>query len=120
MNQNLITWFFYGHPLQIAKDARVVVLFFVRLYSLDYLPRHLFDAWHKDTQGYGRGFDLEKFLSIWGWNLASRLIGAIVRSVVLITGFLSVCATVLVAILFILLWYSFPVLLAWMTARSLS
>src|SRR3989339_538919 len=43
------------------------------------LLRTFFSPWKKDLSGYGRGFAFKRWLEAFVFNLASRLIGALVR-----------------------------------------
>ena len=74
------------------------------------MPR-LFYPWHKDITGYGRGFDLKRFLHVFGWNLISRIIGAILRIFVILVGLGVEIGIILLSVTAYLSWYLMPLLI---------
>ncbi len=91
----------------------------LRFFSIKLMFRTLLAYWHKDAMVFSGG-TLSKYATILLWNLISRLIGFIVRSVIIIlwllvqTVFLPLAGTILV--LFVL-W---PILLILGLAIGLS
>ena len=73
----------------------------LRFFSIKLMFRTLLAYWHKDAMVFSGG-TLSKYATILLWNLISRLIGFIVRSVIIIlwllvqTVFLPLAGTILV------------------------
>ena len=106
-----IHWFYVLAPVDIIQLGRNFLLWAWHFFSIGYLFPRLFAPWHKDISGYGRGFDLKRFFHVFGWNLISRVIGAILRAVVMIFG-LCIEAIILFCILVtFLLWIFMPLVI---------
>lgn len=103
-----VKWFFTVAPRQILRVGWTFARWAWKEFSIGYFPPRLFAPWHRDLSSYGRGFDLRRILHVMGWNLISRVIGAVLRLVVLAFGlaveavFLPVIAVVLVV------WIALP------------
>lgn len=101
----------YGEGLSCAVRAAVrAVSGFFNYFSILWLARTLFSPWHRVAEAYGRGFDPNRFFAVLAANLISRVLGAIVRSVVIAVG-LGVSAGAAVA--------GFGFIAAWLTAPLL-
>lgn len=119
MNQSLflifVSWFFAKAPREILEIGKNFLLWGWHFFSIGYFLPRLLSPWHRDITSYGRGFNLERFLHVWGWNLISRVIGAALRLFVMAVGLLVegtiFALTVAVFILWFLLPAAVPVLL---------
>lgn len=118
MNTNFITWFLFYHPHHILRQTRLALRFLSKLFSLTYLPKHIFDPWHRDSSGYGRGFNISKMLSVLSWNLTSRFVGAVARLIIIGIGLSAYVSALLIGLLFICVWYAAPLILAYLTVSS--
>lgn len=110
-----VQWFFAQAPLAILGVGQNFLLWAWHFFSIGYFLPRLFSPWHRDLAPYGRGFDFQRFLHIWGWNLISRVIGAVLRLVVVVAGLIVLAAvgaaTVLAAVLWLVLPLAIPALL---------
>lgn len=103
-------WFFVQAPQNILRGGRNFLLWDWQFFSIGYLTPRLFAPWHRDQYSYGRGFDFSRFLRVWGWNLISRLVGAVLRIFVIFTGallFLLIAAT---TVGIFVVWFTLPIL----------
>lgn len=105
-------WFFFIAPRNILLAGRNFLLFGWHYFSIGYFVPRLFAPWHRDVSGYGRGFDLKRFLHIFGWNLISRVIGAILRIFVIALGVVFESAVIGATVLCFFAWYLLPVISA--------
>ena len=71
----------------------------------------LFSSWHRITDSYGRGFDPSRFFWILGGNIISRILGAVVRSAVILAGLASSVVALGLGMLWIVFWLSAPILI---------
>ena len=110
-----LQWFFTKAPRQIIELGKNFSAWAWQYFSIGYFLPRLLSPWHRDLTSYGRGFDLKRFLHVWGWNLISRVIGAVLRLFVMAAGLLTqgliFCLTLLVFIGWFLLPAAVPILL---------
>lgn len=104
-------WFFAVAPRGILKLGGNFTAWAWKFFSVGYFLPRLFSPWHRDITGYGRGFDLRRFLRVWGWNLFSRVIGAILRVTVMAFGLVTVGFFAVITALTFVLWFALPVLI---------
>ncbi len=77
-------------------------------FSVKGLLKSLFSHWRGDKSSYGRGFDLKVFLTSFIFNLISRVLGAIVRTIVIIFALAIEVIIIGVGILVLLFWLLLP------------
>lgn len=101
-------WFFAVAPADILRLARNFLQWNWHFFSIGYFVPRLFAPWHRDLTPYGRGFDLKRFLHIFGWNLISRVIGAVLRIAIMIFGLATELLLVIVIVIVFLVWFFLP------------
>ena len=101
-------WFFVRAPRQIVLAGGNFLLWGWHFFSIGYFLPRIFEPWHRDLTPYGRGFDLKRFLRVFGWNLISRVIGAILRVSVMVFGLLAELLIVVLAGFIFLFWFILP------------
>lgn len=102
-------WFFLAAPRQILEIGLNFLLWGWQFFSIGYLLPRLLSPWHRDITGYGRGFDLKRFLRILTWNLISRLVGAALRATVIVLGALAEAVILFLTAAAFVFWYVLPV-----------
>ncbi|MDP3741480.1 MAG: hypothetical protein Q8R08_04130 [bacterium] len=85
---NFFSWFFMKAPSHILEHGKNFMRWAWQFFSIGFFVPRLFSPWHRDITGYGRGFDLGRFMKVFSWNLISRFIGAVMRILVMIFGVL--------------------------------
>ncbi len=106
-------WHYTKGIKSFLRIWRNFIRFFWHYFSVFFLARTLFYHWHRDINFRGPGFDVKEFFSILLFNLFSRLMGAIARSVVILMGLAVEAAALIFGALFFLVWLVLPVALAW-------
>lgn len=101
-------WFFWLAPRNILHVGHSFQLWGWQYFSIGYLLPRLFSPWHKDITSYGRGFDLKRFLHSAGWNLMSRVIGAVMRLFVIAAGLLVEAFVASLTSLVFIVWFVLP------------
>ena len=109
-----INWFFIKAPAEILVIGENFLAWGWNFFSIGYLLPRLFSPWHKDLTSYGRGFDLERFLQIFGWNFISRFIGAVMRLAVIIIGLATEIGLFFWLIVLLLFWYVLPLVVVFL------
>lgn len=106
-----LTWH-YGEGLSGAVRAATRALSgFFNYFSILRLARTLFLPWHRVAEAYGRGFDPNRFFGILAGNLISRVLGAMVRSVVIAVGLGVSAGAAIAGFGFIAAWLTAPLLI---------
>ncbi len=107
------SWYYKDAPKSILGIWRNFILFISNYFSIILLLKTLFAPWRRIAESYGRGFDFGRFISALTLNLFSRIIGFIIRSVVVAIG---IAAEILVSILgaaIFIFWFFLPFVLVW-------
>ncbi|PIS34709.1 MAG: hypothetical protein COT37_01175 [Parcubacteria group bacterium CG08_land_8_20_14_0_20_43_9] len=90
MGQNIIAqylvWHFYDAPKELGKAWKNYLRFYLSFFSVVALIKTLFAPWHGYQWSYGRGFSFSRYAETFISNTFARVIGAIIRSVLIIFG----------------------------------
>ena len=86
MLSEYLSWHFVKVPKDILMAFRNFLLFNFNYFSVFFLLKTLFAPWRKYKESYGRGFDFKRYFETFTFNLASRILGAIVRLIIILIG----------------------------------
>ncbi|MCX6718596.1 MAG: hypothetical protein NTY81_03305 [Candidatus Staskawiczbacteria bacterium] len=110
--QNIISLWFFWHFYEMPKFLLAVwknyIMFALDYFSLPLLLKSFFAPWRKYRWNYPKGFDVGEFFSTLISNIFSRIIGAIMRIVLIIAGILFQIFVVLAGLIIFLLWILIP------------
>lgn len=107
-----LTWQFVDSPKAIFRGWKNILLFNLNYFSVPVLLRTFFSHWRKYYYPYGKRFEPWRYLEAFVFNvLMSRLIGAIIRTFLIIIGILIEIFIILGGIIVILGWLILPFLL---------
>ena len=104
-------WQFFEMPRNILKAWRNFLLFNLNYFSVILLLKTFFSPWRKYELGYPRGFQFGKYLEVFFSNLISRILGALVRIVLIIVGLLAQLFIIFAGIIIFFGWIVLPFLL---------
>jgi len=107
----VLIWYFRDVPAEILKGWRNFLLFNLNYFSLPLLLKTFFSHWRKYYSPYGRTFEIWKNIESLVFNLMSRIIGALLRTVFIILGILTEILTILAGAIVLVSWILLPVLL---------
>jgi len=82
--------------------------FIVHFFSLPQLMRSWLAPWKRMTEGRGEKWNLEDLAAFVIVNIISRIIGAILRTTVIITGLLSLTTTIVAGFIVFIFWVFAP------------
>jgi len=112
ISNSWVFWQFYEMPKFLLEVWKNYFIFASNLFSLTLLLKTFFSPWRKYSWSYPRNFDLKEFLNTLVGNLISRILGAIMRTVLIIIGiFFQFFVTMVGSIVFIG-WLSIPLIVA--------
>lgn len=113
-NNNFFLWlvfYFFDAPKGIILACRNFLLFNLNYFSVPVLLRTLFAYFHKYSWDYPRGFDLARWLEVASSNFISRIIGAIMRIFLIITGILIEILMIFAGLTILFSWFILPVII---------
>ncbi len=105
-----IVWHFVEVPKNILIGWKNFLAFNFHYFSTVSLLKSWFSPWRKDTASYGRGFDPKRFVSTLFGNLISRVLGAIVRTVIIAVGLIFEVLTFIIGFIVFLIWFFLPLI----------
>ena len=113
--QNIIIqwlfWQFFDVPRNILKAWKNFLLFNLNYFSVLLLLKTFFSPWRQYQWSYGRGFDIARYFEAFVSNLISRILGALMRSILIIVGLLTEIFIIFAGIIIFLGWLILPILL---------
>jgi len=101
-------WHFYEAPKFLFSVWKNYLSFFLDYFSVPLLIATLFSPWRKYKWRYPRGFDLWAYFETFISNFFSRIMGAMVRVVLIVLGVIFQIFIFVAGILLILLWVLMP------------
>lgn len=106
-----LQWHFLDVPKNILIGWKNCLRFNLNYWSIALLLKTFFSHWRRYQYSYGRGFDFGRYFEVFSFNMISRVLGAIMRSVFIILGLLTEILIILAGIIALLLWLILPALL---------
>jgi len=106
-----LVWHFLEVPKNILRIFKGFLLFNFSYFSVPFLLKTFFTPWRKYKESYGRGFDLKRYLEAFIFNSTSRILGAIVRTVIILIGLIFEVFIFIAGIAVFLIWIFLPILL---------
>ena len=113
--QNIVLQYLSWHFLEASKNILVAwknfLKFGLNYFSIPLLLKSLFSHWHKYSWAYPRGFYIGKYLEVFISNLISRILGAVLRTFLIIFGILAEIFVIFAGVIVFLGWLLLPALL---------
>jgi hypothetical protein len=109
----LLFWYFVQTPKKILAAWANFLKFNLNFFSIGPLLKTLFSPWRQYYWTYGRGFDIGRYIQVFFSNIVTRLIGATIRSVVVVVGLLVEIFILAVGPVVLAVWFLLPVFCVW-------
>ncbi|HEX9721943.1 MAG TPA: hypothetical protein VGA53_01630 [Candidatus Paceibacterota bacterium] len=106
-----IKWHLLDAPLGLAKGWGNILWFNYNYFSIGLLLKTYFAPWRRITWDYGRGFDIGRYLFIFSSNVISRVLGAVMRSFLILAGLFLQALLCFAALATLALWLALPLLI---------
>jgi hypothetical protein len=106
-----LTYFIWHYTAGFLAGLQVagrINLFIVQFFSLPLLFKTLFSPWRRLAENYASGLEPEKWLETLVVNLLMRVVGAIIRSAMIMVGVLGSLLTLGLTLLALALWLLLP------------
>jgi len=115
LKQNILfqwlSWHFFEVPRDILIAWKNYLKFYLNYFSIPLLLKSFFSPWKRYKVSYGRGFDIGKYFEAFSSNLIFRILGAIMRSFVIIIGLLVEVFIIFTGLLIFFSWLILPAIL---------
>jgi len=113
--KNMLSEYLFWHFVKVPKDIlmafRNFLLFNFKYFSIFFLLKTLFAPWRKYKESYGRGFDFKRYFEAFTFNLTSRILGAIVRLIIIFIGLIFEVFIFVAGIIALFTWIFLSILL---------
>lgn len=106
-----IIWQFWDVPKEILKGWRNFLVFNLNYFSLPILLKTFFSHWRRYRYSYRKTFEVWENIEVFVFNIMSRIIGAILRTFLIILGLIIEVLIVFIGVVIFLSWLLLPVLL---------
>lgn len=111
-NKNIfVEWFlwqFFEVPKFLLGVWKNYILFALNYFSLPILLKSLFSPWRKYRWVYPKGFNIAEFFNTLISNAVSRILGAIMRIVLIVTGIIFQIFVIVAGLIIFLAWLLIP------------
>jgi len=115
MSQNIfikyLAWYFSDTSGGILKGWQNCLKFNLNHWSVPLLLKTWFSPWRRYRSSYGKAFSFTRYFEVLAFNLMSRVIGAIMRSVLIIIGLFTEVLVFLSGVAVLLTWLILPFIL---------
>jgi len=106
-----LSWQFLDVPKNLLKAWGNFLKFNLNYFSVPLLLKTFFSPWRRYSWSRGRGFDLGKFFEALFSNLISRILGALMRTFLIVFGIIAEAFILVIGLIIILGWIFLPFLL---------
>lgn len=106
-----IEWHLIDAPRGILGAWRNCLKFNLNYWSIILLLKTFFSHWRRYEYSYGKGFDFKRYFEVFTFNMISRVLGAILRSFLIVFGILTEISIILAGAAIFLFWLVLPILL---------
>ena len=103
-----LKWHFLDAPRELIRGWGNVLWFGLNYFSVLLLIKTFFSPWRRIIWSYGKGFQIGPFISALSSNLISRILGAIMRSFLIVIGIGFELFLFLAGAVVFLLWLILP------------
>jgi len=103
-----LVWQFFDAPKAILKGWQTFLWFNLNYFSVSTLLKTYFSHWRRYRYPYGKAFEFWKNIETFVFNIMSRIIGAILRTVFIIIGLATESLIILMGIIIFLGWLVLP------------
>lgn len=104
-------WQFFDVPKAILQGWKTFLLFNLNYFSVSTLLRTYFSHWHRYHFVYEKTFEVWKNIEVFIFNIMSRIIGAILRTVFIVLGIIVEALIFIIGLVVFLLWLILPLFL---------
>lgn len=106
------SWYFLEMPMEMLGAWKNFLKFNLEYFSIALLLKTFFQPWRRYEETYNsQGLNIGRFLECFFSNLIFRVLGAIIRSGLILTGLIVQLLIVFIGIIMLIWWFILPILL---------
>ncbi|MBT9133005.1 MAG: hypothetical protein DDT33_01536 [Firmicutes bacterium] len=105
------SWYFFDGFKNIFQVWKNLLLFNLEYFSVLLLLKTFFSPWRRYQWSYGRGFDFKRYSEVIISNLISRIMGAIMRTFLILIGIISEILIIAAGVIILTGWLILPIFL---------
>jgi len=106
-----LAWHFVDTPRTFGRAWRNYLYFVLNYFSVPLLLKTFFSHWRRYASPYGKGFDPKRYIETFVFNVMSRVIGMILRTLFIILGIVAETFVFSVGLAILLVWIILPLVL---------
>lgn len=106
-----LKWHYKEASSFILKVYKNFLVFNLNYFSVPLLFKTLFSHWRRYKDSYGRGFDIKRYIKTFFFNSISRILGAVVRSIIIIFALILEVLILVLGLAIFILWLLLPFLI---------
>lgn len=106
-----LEWQYLDVPVFILRVWRNYLRFYLNYFSIHLLIRTLFAPWRRYKWSMGRGFDIGRWVEATISNTISRVLGAIMRTSLILVGIIIELFVFISGVFIFVLWLILPFLI---------
>lgn len=110
-------WWYGEAYMRLLKYLRAAYVFSFDLFSVKICIKTLFAPWKRDAISY-EGLSLQQKFQVWSLNVASRLIGFMIKSMTVFCYVIFSLLLSIFAFLSILVWLLYPAIIIFFIYRA--
>lgn len=114
------TWHYTRAPLELIRVWINFLWFILHVFSIPILLKTLFSPFQRLTERYEGGLHLDKLGEVIIVSVLMRLVGFLIRSVVIVVGLVALVTMFALGIVVFIMWFFLPLLIPAMTAFGLA
>lgn len=103
-----ILWHFFEMPKFLISVWKNYILFATNYFSLILLLKTFIDPWRREVWKYPKALDIGAIFSTFISNVFSRVLGAMLRTALIVTGALFQVLVLVVGALAVIIWILIP------------
>lgn len=103
-----LSWQFYEMPRFLLQAWNNYFMFAVNFFSAPQLLKTFFAPWRRYNWRYPKGFDVVEFFNTLVSNIFSRILGAMMRTVLILIGVVLQVFVALAGLVIFIIWLLLP------------
>ena len=108
--KQFLEWYFIETPKGILKAWKNFLIFNLNYFSFASVLKSYFSPWHSYKMYYPKSLNFQKYFEVWSFNAVSRIIGAIVRTFLIIIGIFFEVLFFFIGLTIFLFWIFWPII----------
>lgn len=112
------SWWYKGAVDNLLKYIKAAYIYSADLFSVRICLRTLFDPWKRDALSY-EGLNIQQKFNTWTLNLASRLVGLMIKLLTLLGYLLFTVLLTIISVAILLIWIFYPLIIFYLIYKVL-